>query len=104
MFTSSHLYLHCVRISFNSVFFTLLLATFIDISLDLETFGKKKKKKKAPMNLDDLGEALPPSEPKPPAPVEEEVRLSLSDSLSRESPVFPRIFFQTFSHMFQLFA
>lgn len=42
-----------------------------DINLDLETFGKKKKKKKAPLNLDDLGDALPASEPKP-APAEEE--------------------------------
>ena len=37
---------------------------FSDINLDLETFGKKKKKKKVPLNLDDLGDALPPSEPK----------------------------------------
>ncbi|XP_037077624.1 eukaryotic translation initiation factor 2 subunit 2-like [Pollicipes pollicipes] len=35
-----------------------------DINLDLETFGKKKKKKKAPLNLDDLGEALPAAESK----------------------------------------
>lgn len=41
-----------------------------DINLDLETFGKKKKKKKVPLNLDDLGDALPASEPKP-TPVEE---------------------------------
>ena len=41
-----------------------------DINLDLETFGKKKKKKKVPLNLDDLGDALPSSEPKP-APTEE---------------------------------
>lgn len=32
---------------------------FVTDDIDLETFGKKKKKKKQPLNLDELEDALP---------------------------------------------
>ena len=45
------------KIYFSS--FSLQYLFYSAEDIDLESFGKKKKKKKTPLNLDDLGEALP---------------------------------------------